>query len=114
MKLQDYIHHYIGCNMLFDNKEWIIFRIESANQKILVTGKRYFATGGWRHNSVWASECKLILRRLEDMTEVEMIGLLQSMAPPDIEDKPTPEDYDLEMFYNDDGLMVDGDIAVGA
>jgi hypothetical protein len=48
------------------------------------------------------------------MTEEEMIGLLQSMVPADMEDKPTDADYDLEMFYNDGGLMVDGDVAVGA
>lgn len=71
MKLQDYIHYYIGCKILFDNKEWQIFRIEVTGKGILVTGNRFFATGGWRHNTIWATECNLILRRLEDMTEEE-------------------------------------------
>lgn len=114
MELKDYLHYYFGCNFLFDNKQWQMFRIEMTNKGVLVTGKRFFATGGWRHNTIWAADCKLVLRRLEDMTEGEMVGLLQSMVPSDMEDKPTDEDYDLEMFYNDDGLMVDGDIAVGA
>lgn len=113
MELKDCLHYYIGCKFLFDGKQWEIFRIESTG-KGSVTGKRFFATGGWRHNTIWADECKLILRRLEDMTEDDMIGVLQSMVPSDMEDKPTDEDYDLEMFYNDDGLMVDADIAVGA
>lgn len=100
MKLQDYIHYYIGCKMI-RSSHW-----EPQNEPYILDNK----------NMAEAIEYsdRPILRRLEDMTEDEMIGMLQSMAPPDMEDKPTLEDYDLEMFYNDDGLMVDSDIAVGA
>jgi hypothetical protein len=55
-----------------------------------------------------------ILRRLSDMTESDMIGLLQSMVPPDMKDTASADYYSVTMFYNDNGLMVDGDVIVGA
>jgi hypothetical protein len=115
MKLQDYINYYIGCkcfNSWFPedhptyNASWVLRGIRSTYEK------RYFLDN--TEDETWTDSIKPILHRLEDMTEDEMIGLLQSMLPADMEDKPTPDDYSLEMFYNDDGLMVDGDISVGA
>lgn len=99
MKLIDYLHYYLGCDYWTNNSQG------NLNAKTLpdVIGMCERGKGVQLH-----------LRRLEDMTEKEMIGLLQSMLPADMEDKPTEDDYSLEMFYNDDGLMVDNDIAVGA
>ena len=70
--------------------------------------------GNQVHETKWDDECKLCVRRLDSMTEEEMRGLLISMTPPDMEDAPDAEDYDLEMFYNDGGNNVDADVAVGA
>lgn len=99
MKLQDYLHYYLGATYWTNNSQGEVNKVTLQHiYPMIEKGKGV----------------QLHLRRLEDMTEDEMIGLLQSMVPFDMEDKPTDEDYDLEMFYNDDGLMVDSDIAVGA
>jgi hypothetical protein len=111
MKFQDYIHYYIGCE---------VFHLNNERKFRLITYEQEGGdlVGEWpsrRRTRFTPWELiKPILRKLEDMTEQEMIGLLQSMVPSDMEDKPKDDDYDIEMFYNDDGLMVDGDIAVGA
>lgn len=57
---------------------------------------------------------QLALRTLSSMTEEEMQGLIAALSPNDIEDRPTIEDYDIELFHNDGGLMVDDDVAIGA
>lgn len=114
-KLRDYAQYYIGCRCLntwfpeghdMHNANWVLRGFRSTNEKC------YFLDN--EEDETWTDSIKPILRKLEDMKEEEMIGLLQSMVLSDMEDKPTNEDYNLEMFYNDDGLMVDGDIAVGA
>lgn len=99
MELKDFLHYYMGATYWTNNSQGEI------NPETIMFIYPMIEKG----NGV-----QLHLRRLDDMTEEEMVGLLQSMVPSDMEDKPTDEDYDLEMFYNDDGLMVDGDIAVGA
>jgi hypothetical protein len=115
MNLKDYAQYYIGCrcfNTWFPEGheqydfDWRLTAIDIDSVKPY----RLDVQGGY----TWTDSIKLILRRLDGMTENQMIGLLQSMVPADMEDKPVYGDYDLEMFYNDDGLMVDGDIAVGA
>lgn len=108
MKLQDYLHYYIGANV------FLCINLEGNNVIEPLTPKMLHEDMDMFIDPDDTRPYKLLLRRLEDMKEDQMIGLLQSMAPPDMEDKPTPEDYGLEMFYNDDGLMVDRDIAVGA
>lgn len=99
MELKDCLHYYMGATFWTNNSEGEV------NPETL----RFIYPMIEKKQGV-----RLVLRRLEDMTDEEMIGLLQSMVPDDMEDKPKNEDYDLEMFYNDDGLMVDGDIAIGA
>lgn len=59
-------------------------------------------------------EVQIELRKLDSMTKEEMTGLLLSMIPPEMQDAPDADDYDLDMFYNDGGNMVDGDVAAGA
>lgn len=119
-KLQDYFHYYLGCRVDKDSDALDYPTIKGFHgDRVMISEYRYktpncdkvFTRPEIYH---FVGFIKPILRRLEDMTDKEMIGLLQSMTPADMEDKPTDEDYDLEMFYNDDGLMVDGDIAVGA
>lgn len=108
MKLSDYLHYYLY------GKIW---ELGVSTCTLMGIGDCYYTIKTKQGTMLTLSNrasIKLVLRRLEDMTEDQMIALLQSMAPADMEDKPTNEDYDLEMFYNDDGLMVDGDIAVGA
>lgn len=109
MELKDYLHYYIGCKAITtdDNEQAELVGVSDDNAHIVHDG-----TGSYGTCDI--TGVKPLLRRLEDMAEGEMVGLLQSMVPADMEDKPKNEDYGLEMFYNDDGLMVDGDIAVGA
>lgn len=116
MKLQDYLHYYIGCKVMAAPYGGQQKRYEEGKLVgINVYDIAHVKLNNWQSVADISITCvKPILRRLEDMTEEEMIGLLQSMVPADMEDKPTNEDYDLEMFYNDDGLMVDADISVGA
>lgn len=115
MKLQDYIHYYLGYRVIttpFGGKQK-----RTEHGELLMAGKYCLEVklDNWQSATTLDFDLvKPILRKLEDITEDEMIGLLQSMLPADMEDKPTVDDYSLEMFYNDDGLMVDGDIAVGA
>ena len=108
MKLKDYLHYYLYGN---------IFESGVSTCQLIGIGDCYYTIKTKQGTLLTLSDranIKLVLRRLEDMTEEEMVGLLQSMLPEHMEDKPTPDDYSLEVFYNDDGLMVDGDIAVGA
>lgn len=118
MELKDYAHLYIGCRCF---NTWFPEGHSGYDRNWVFSG--YCPTYGTKGNPyyleneddvTWTDSIKPILRKLEDMTEEEMIGFIQSMVPMDMEDKPSPDDYSLEMFYNDDGLMVDGDIAVGA
>lgn len=118
MELKDVIHYYIGCrcfNTWFPeghkelNKGWVL----SGYCQLYADGGKPFLLES-ENEVTWTDSIKPILFRLEDMTEQQMIGLLQSMVPANMDDKPKDEDYDLEMFYNDDGLMVDGDVSVGA
>jgi len=99
MKLQEFIHYYMGASFITNNSEG---EINPATLKFIYPMIE-------KDKGV-----QLVLRSLDDMTEEEMIGLLQSMVPADMDDKPIDDEYGIEMFYNDDGLMVDGDIAVGA
>lgn len=126
-KIQDYLPYYVGCRVLIDDKEYglltggtfvpnscnqIYYDIQTDEMK-----KNEHDDFSMPYNDDAddpEARIKPILRKLEDMSEDEMIGLLQSMVPANMEDKPVADDYDLEMFYNDDGLMVDSDIAVGA
>lgn len=98
-KLQDYLLYYLGCDYWTNNSQGNL-NAKTLPDVIDMCDKN--------------RGVQLHLHRLEDMTDAQMIGLLQSMVPADMEDKPTAEDYSLEMFYNDDGLMVDDDISVGA
>jgi hypothetical protein len=107
-KLQDYLHYYLH------GKIW---EVGVSTCTLLGIGDCYYTIKTKQGALLTLSNranIKLVLRRLEDMTEEEMIGLLQSMVPADMEDKPIDDEYGLDMFYNDDGLMVDSDIAVGA
>jgi hypothetical protein len=105
MKLIDYAPYYIGCKSL----EAIKVPGQELNfEPSTVTVRTLFNV------QAQLSEVKLSLRRLEDMTEEEMIELIQLTLPQNMQDRPTPDDYSIEMFYNDDGLMVDNDVLVGA
>jgi hypothetical protein len=99
MKLQDYIHYYMGCAFWTDNSEGQV-NAETIRYIIPMIDK--------------GKNVQLKLRRLEDMKEDEMVTLLTNLFPFDMDDKPTADEFSMEMFYNDDGLMVDGDVSVGA
>lgn len=115
MNIKDYLKYYIGCpavNSWFPedhqeyNKGWVLTAIQLnlPNPYKLET----------KEEETWTDSVKPILRRIESLTEAEMIGLLQSIVPSNMADKPTRDDYSLEMFYNDGGNLVDEDVAIGA
>lgn len=99
MNIKDYLPYYLGRRFWSPNSEGAIHSetitfIEAMIKEGIVV--------------------KPILRRIDSLTESEMIALLQSMVPGEMEEKPNPEDYDLDMFYNDGGNLVDSNIVVGA
>ena len=81
MKLQDYLHYYMGCKMTHKDNLGAAYILHFDVVRIAID-----------HGDL------PVLRKLEDMTEDEMIGLVQSMLPVNLEDKPTADDYSLEMF----------------
>lgn len=115
MNLRDYAPYYIGTpcyNTWFPpdhdeyNAGWVLRGFRTTSEKCYMLESELDIT--------WTDSIKPILRRLEDMTEGEMVALLTSLFPFDMEDKPVADEFSIEMFYNDDGLMVDGDVSVGA
>jgi hypothetical protein len=99
MELKDYIHYYMGATFWTPNSEGQVNAVTL--QYVIDMIKK-------------GTKVQLHLRRLEDMREDEMIGLIQSTAPADFTDKPMDDEYNLNMFYNDGGNLVNADIAVGA
>jgi hypothetical protein len=99
MKLQDYLHYYMGCTYWTSNSQGEVNKVTL----------QYVIDMIERDKGV-----QLHLRRLEDMTEEEMLTLLQLMVPDELEDKPINEEYGIEMFRNDGGNLVDANVLVGA
>lgn len=100
MKLQDYLHYYLGCKMI-RSSHW-----EPQNEPYIL------------HFEVIKEAVEFgdrpILRRLEEMTEKEMIAMIQATVPDDMEFKPVDDEYVINMFYGDGGNLVDERVAVGA
>lgn len=102
-QLKDYLHLYLGCDVKCG---------------IITIAKLTADLTDNEHISLWSvlanPNYKLILRPLSGMTEDEFIEAINLTAPDSVEIKPDAEDYDLELFYNDGGNMVDEDVAIGA
>lgn len=99
MNIKDYLKYYIG----------------QRYQGYKGVGDIHHCTLSNLHDMINTGEhVKPILRGIASLTEAELIEMHLATAPPDMEDKPTADDYSMEMFYNDGGLMVDADVAVGA
>lgn len=116
MKLKDYLHYYI-----YSGVGVYVFPDETITNGFLAKYKEDYPDGVYNPLLTLENYAKFlndgykpILRPLEDMTEEEMVNLLTDLFPFDMEDKPTADEFSMEMFYNDDGLMVDGDVSVGA
>src|ERR1044072_5749915 len=109
MKLQDYIHYYIGCDVITtdDNELAELVGVSEDNAHLVHKG-----TGSYGTCDI--SGVKPLLRRLEDMTEEEIIGLLQCMVPDKMDDKPVNDEYGMNLFHNDGGNLVNSDVIVGA
>jgi hypothetical protein len=108
MKLQDYLHYYLH------GKIW---EAGVTTCTLMGIGDSYYTIKTKQGTLLTLSnraEIKLVLRRLEDMTEQEIISLLQSMVPTEMEDKPSDEEYGIELFRNDGGNLVDADALIGA
>lgn len=108
MKLKDYLHYYLYGNIL---------EVGVSTCQLIGIGDCYYTIKTKQGTLLTLSDranVKLVLRRLEDMTQEEMVNLLTDLFPFDMEDKPSADEFSMEMFYNDDGLMVDGDVSVGA
>ena len=65
--IKDYLHLYLGCEILFDNKLWILSKVGGRVIKLTRTGKFNKYVGAR------PVDVKLILRPLSDMTEEEYI-----------------------------------------
>lgn len=116
MKISDYIHYYIGCKVKAtpyggQSNIWEYGNLVGINVHNVANVK----FDNWQSVADVSTSCiKPLLRKLDNMTEEEMVGLLQSMLPDLGKEMPTPDDYSLEMFRYDGGNLVDEDIAVGA
>lgn len=104
--ISQYLHYYLGC-------DWQVTQL-SGEFASGAYGTSYFNSLLLRELALGNVTIKPILRKLESMTEEEMMSLLLCLIPDDMEDKPDADEHDLEMFYNDGGLFVDDDVAVGA
>lgn len=108
MKLKDYLHYYLYGN---------IYEVGVSTCQLMGIGDCYYTIKTKQGNLLTLSDradIKLVLRRLEDMTENEMIELFQSMVPDDMEDKPTNDEVIVNLFQDDGGNLVDERVAVGA
>lgn len=107
MKLIDYLHYYLH------GKIW---ETGVSTCTLIGIGDSYYTVKTKQGTLLTLSnqaDIKLVLRRLEDMTEKEIIGLIQSVIPIAMDDKPTDEEYILEVFKNDGGNLVNSDVVVG-
>ena len=66
MKLKDYIHYYYGCEFIANGMRYTIDRIDR-----LIKGTRQNPFGREVWNDFEPHKIKLVLRRLEDLTEEE-------------------------------------------
>lgn len=109
--IKDYLHLYLGCEVNIEKyyKQYhgILKGCKHNGFCVQTDGDR---AETWHNEEV---PLQLLLRPLSDMTEEEMIAYLQILFS-DVDDKIDADEFDLEMFYNDGGSMVDGDIEVGA
>ena len=107
-KFSEVAGFYIGCKLVSKQTNDIVSVLEG-----VVNGVAHYRISG-----VWYSAplsgFKPILRLLSSMTEDELIEVIQITAPDSLKEKPTAEDYYLDIFYNDGGNAVDGDVAIGA
>lgn len=97
--IKDYLHLYLGCKCVVAMKQ---------TQKCVCISTMTLEL------MLSPFDLTPILRPLSDMTEQELIEVIQLSVPDDLEDHPTADDYDLEIFYNDGGNLVDRDVAIGA
>ncbi len=108
MELKDVLHFYINA-VRFRNR-YVDYAPSQWTVWSLLTPRRY----DQMISDASVSDIQVELRPLSSMTEEEMTGLLLSMIPPDMDDKPDADEHIVDMFYNDGALQVDGDVAVGA
>lgn len=87
MKLQDYLHYYMGCKAITtdDNEQAELVGVSDDNAHLVHDG-----TGSYGTCDI--SGVKPILRRLEDMTEVEGVDLAK------LQHNPTRH-KDIEVLY---------------
>jgi len=109
MKLKDYLHYYTGCDVITtdDNEQAQLIGVTDNDAHLVHDG-----TGSYGTCDI--SGVKPLLRRLEDMTEEQMIQLIQCMVPDEMEDKPANEEYILNLFHNDGGNLVNNVVLIGA
>lgn len=74
MNIKDYIHYYIGQKFIAEYKLYTMHRVDYHHSEV-VRGIRISDAGFERWNEFAPNEIKLILRRLEDMTEEEAIAV---------------------------------------
>jgi hypothetical protein len=105
MKLQDVLHYYFQAQCL----EAIKVPGQELNyEPSTVTARTLF------NIQAGLSEVKLILHRLSNLSEGNIIDLLQCMLPDEMEDKPADDEYSINMFHADGGNLVNSDVVAGA
>jgi hypothetical protein len=107
-KFSEVAHLYLGCDLISKATCERVAVLEG-----VAFGEFHFRVSGVRYSGPIAMY-KPILRLLSSMTEDELIEIIQITAPDSLKEKPTAEDYYLDIFYNDGGNAVDGDVAIGA
>ena len=106
-EIKDYLHLYFGAKVRFryidyNTGTWTIW--ETLIGKVYDKIVNDFSIDG----------IQLELRRLDSMTEDEMVELIMCATPDGMEDAPTKDDFNITMIYNDGGNMVDENVAIGA
>lgn len=117
IQLKDVLHLYLGCRVLVTDIDGQVFedKVESVIDD--KGGRRFsiyeFGDVPFDNHGEYYQSIKPLLRPLSSMTNEQMKEYWIALSS-EVEEKITADEIDVDMFYNDGGTMVDGDIEVGA
>lgn len=80
MELKDCIHFYYGGQCLFDNKNWTINRIGQLYIRLHRLRPLEDMGGGDHYTEILLKDMKLVLRRLDSMTEEEKYEVVTTIT----------------------------------
>lgn len=108
--LKDYLHFYLGCEVLYKGKVYDLFQIDSTFAHIWKKNRSATVCEPTIHN------VKPLLRPLSSMTQSEADYFawlcMDSEYHLEVDSRITQEEIQTELAKNDDGLMLDADVEI--